>query len=64
MDDSLQPIRMPADKNLLYLLEFAAWVKEWNGLTKLSLTQQTTTTVHQICTALVELAKRMLETGI
>ena len=39
---------------LLYLLVFAAWVKEWNGQTKLSLTQQTTTAVHQTCTALVE----------
>ena len=44
---SRQPIRKPTDKNLLYLLEFAAWVKEWYGQTKLSLTQQTTTAVKK-----------------
>ena len=60
MHDPRQPIRKPADKNLLYLLEFAALVKEWKGQTKLSLTQQTTTAVHQTCTALVELVKYML----
>ena len=60
MDDSWQHICKPADKNLLYLLEFVAWIKEWNGQTKLSLTQQTTTAVHQTCTAVVKLAKHML----
>ena len=60
MIDSRQPIRKPADKNLPNLLEFAAWVKEWNSQTKLSLTHQTTTAVYQTCTALVELAKHML----
>jgi hypothetical protein len=59
-DDSRQPIREPTDENLLYLLEFAAWVKEWRGQTKLSLTKETTTAVHQTCTALVELARHML----
>lgn len=59
-DNSRQPIREASDENLLYLLEFAAWVKEWSDQTKLSLTKETTTAVHQTCTALVELARHML----
>jgi len=60
-DDSRQVIRESTDENLHYLLDFAAWVKEWSGHSKLSLTQQTTAAVHQTCIALVELAKHMLE---
>ena len=48
MDDSRQLIRKPADKNLLDILEFAAWVKEWNCQAKRSLAQQTATAVHML----------------
>lgn len=59
-DDSRRPICEPADPNLVYLSDFAAWVKEWNNYSKLSLTKQTTTAVYQTCTALGDLAKHML----
>ena len=60
-DDSRQPIREPMDENLLYLLQFASWVKDWKNQSKLLLTHETTTEVHQTCTTLVGLTRDMLD---
>ena len=60
-DDSRQPIPEPMDGNLLYLLQFASWVKDWKNQSKLLLTHETTTEVHQTCTTLVGLTRDMLD---
>ena len=59
-DDTRQPVADVTDDKLEYLLHFASWVKDWSSKNVLSLSSQTSTAVHQTCTALVGLTRHML----
>ena len=60
VDDTRQPVADVTDDKLEYLLQFASWVKDCSSKTVSSLSSQTSTAIHQTCTALVGLARHML----